>query len=324
VTDNLSDEQIAAEFYQAVNDWSNRTERSQQSADFKIGVSDLGLCSEKVRRKLLRQSEPERDAWTAFLGTWVGEGVEIAIKKRFPDVIIQSEVTVEMEIDVSGNHFSLKIPGHPDVIWPEQGLLIDNKGAFGFAKVKRYGMNDTQKRFQRHLYGHAAFHAGMFGDLAYDQIRVGNMWHDRSGGEKSFYVQTEPLDEGVVEEAKAWLEEVVYNYLQGTEAPKEPGREFCQGYCGFYDDCRALDTDVSGMIEDPDLLDAVELVLESKELDRQAKALKAEGEYLLKGVRGSTGTHFVRWVDVGPSVIREGMRAGYSRLQISRVPKPKS
>lgn len=321
--ERLSDEELGAVFYQAVNDWSNRTERSQQSADFKIGVSDLGLCSEKVRRKLMKEPEPERDAWTAFLGTWVGEGVEAAIKKAFPEVIVQAEIFVKFEIDVAGNHFSLNIPGHPDVIWPEQGVLIDNKGAFGFQKVKRYGMNDTQKKFQRHLYGQAAFDAGMFGDLPYDQVRVGNMWHDRSGGEKSFYVVTEPLDAGVVNEAKEWLSEVIYSYLHNTEAPKEPGREFCQGYCGFYDTCRALDTDVSGMIEDPELIAAVELILESKEMDRQAKALKAEGEHALKGVSGSTGTHFVRWVDVGPSYIKEGMRSGYTRLQISRAPKPK-
>lgn len=319
----MSDEELAAEFYQAVNDWSNRTERSQQSADFKIGVSDLGLCSEKVRRKLMRQPEPERDAWTAFLGTWVGDGIEQAVKKRFPDTVTQAEVFVEFNISVSGNDLSLKIPGHPDMILPDQGILIDNKGSFGFQKVKRYGMTDTQKRFQRHLYGHAAWKAGMFGDLPYDVIRVGNMWHDRSGSEKSFFVETEPLSQAVVNEAQEWLEEVVYNYLQGTEAPKEPGREFCQGYCGFYDDCRALDTDVEGLIEDPNLLTAVDMVLEAKELKRQSEALKSEAEFALRGVRGSTGTHMVRWVDVPPSVIKEGMRSGYSRLNISRMPRGK-
>lgn len=225
-----TEQSLAAEFYSAVQEWSSNTERSQQASDRRIGVSDIGHCSEYVRRILIEE-EPsqEPDKLAAFLGTWIGAGVEQAILAKRPDAMIQSEVTVELDTDQG----SFVITGHPDVVLPSDGILLDVKTAYTLTSITSYSVfeENLQKKFQRHLYGYGCFQAGMFGDLAIEEILVGNMWVDRSGQDHEFEVRLEPLSLDVIEEAKQWLSEVVYNYKAGTEAPREPHRTFCENWC---------------------------------------------------------------------------------------------
>lgn len=309
---------LAEEFYEAIQDWSKSTDRSQQQAGFRIGVSDIGHCSEKVRRMLLREEGTrEIDKLAAFLGTWVGAGVEQAIKAKRPDVILQSEVEVELETDEG----TFVINGHPDMILPEDGILLDNKSVNGLTGVTAYSMFDTrqQQRFQRHLYGWAAFDAGMFGDLDFGDILVGNVWIDRSGEDHELHVRVEPLSLEVIDQARQWLSEVVYSYKQDIEAPKEPPRNFCEGWCEFYDTCRKFDTDAEGLIDDPDAVKAVDLYEEGRLLKRQGDKLQKEAKKTLSGVEGSTGTHIVRWVQVEPTTIPETTRRGYQKLSLTRI-----
>jgi hypothetical protein len=318
---------LAAGFYKAVHDWDSSRSRSLQSAEGKIGVSDLGHCSELVRRKMGGESEEATDAWAAILGTVAGDAIETAIKEAadrgdMPEVIIQSSFVVPLHVETAGRQFEFDIPAHADAIFPTLGLVIDNKGTNGLEKARRYGFDSVQKRFQRHLYGWGAYKAGLFGDMTVDDIKVGNMWHDRSAVSKEFYCRTEPFSLDVVHEAEEWLGNVVYAYLNNEEAAKEPSREFCADYCGFFDTCRALDTDAEGLISDPEVLQAVEMRLEAREHDNIAKRLKAESEALLKGVSGSTGTHIVRWVDV-PGGHVEYDRAGYRKLSLAKAPRGK-
>ena len=322
-----TDESLADAFYKAVHDWDSRRARSQQSAEGKIGVSDLGHCSELVRRKMMGETEEPRDAWAAILGTVAGDAIETALEEaaergEIPPVIIQSSFTVPLHVETAGQVFEFNIPAHADAIFPTLGLVVDNKGSNGLEKARRYGNLSVQKRFQRHLYGWGAFKAGLFGDMPMEDLRVGNMWHDRSAVEHEFYCSTEPFSLDVVHEAEQWLGDVVYAYLHGQEAAKEPSREFCAEYCGFFDSCRALDTDAEGLITDPEVLQAVEMRLEARNHEAIAKRLKAESEALLKGVSGSTGTHIIRWVDV-PGGHVEYDRAGYRKLSLAKAPKVK-
>lgn len=321
-----SDEEIAAAFYKAVHTWDSSRSRSVQSAEGRIGISDLGHCSELVRRKMSGEQEEPTDAWAAILGTVAGDAIETAVKEaaergEFPDIIIQSEFTVPLEVDVMSRRYEFNIPAHADVIIPEWGMVLDNKGSNTLEKAKRFGDNQ-QKRFQRHLYGWGAWKAGIFGDLALDDLKVGNVWHDRSASEIGFYCKTEPFSMQVVEEAQDWLGDVVYAYLNNQEARKEPSREFCSRFCGLFDDCRALDTDAEGLITDPEHINAIEMLLEARDLEARAKRLKNVAQIDLKGVSGSTGSHIIRWVDV-PGGHVEFDRSPYRKISLSKAPRRK-
>lgn len=306
---------IAKSVYDAIQRASNFSERSMQSKDFRVGVSDLGFCSEYTKR-MLKGEEPEweSDALAAFIGTAVGDHAETAIKQYlWPHAIIQSEVEVVLE----GEDRIYTLPGHPDVIDPADGILIDLKTVNGLEIVKRIGPKLSQQ-FQRHCYAKAAWTAGMFGDRPLEEVRVANVWIDRSGKDHELWVDMEPYSEDVVREAGMWLDEVVYGYLHDSEVPKEPPREFCEVWCGFYATCRALDTDVEGLLTDPEVIAAVDMQQEALDLERKAKRLKAVAKGALTGVSGSTGEFAVRWVHVnGGPVSYE--RAGYEKLDIRKV-----
>lgn len=311
-------ELLAKRVYDAIQQASNHSARTLQgSRDFRVGVSDLGFCSERVRRVLDQQVPEETDSLEAFIGTAVGDHVEQAYLAQFPDAICQAEVSITLEGE-SGRTFV--IPGHPDLI--HENKLVDVKTVFGLEVIKRIGPSQSQQ-FQRHCYAKAAHEAGLFGDLPLEDVLVANVWIDRSGKTKEAYVHMEPYDEGQVQAAAQWLDDVVYAYLQGEEARKEPPRELCAGYCGFYRVCRAHDTDVEGLIQDATLLSAIDVYREGQDLERRGRALKKEASGQLQGVSGSTGEVTVRWVRVNESVVPEFTRQAYDKLDVRKIPKPK-
>lgn len=308
--------QLAEWCYEAIQEASRFSERSLQSADFRFGVSDLGWCAEKSRRMLDQQVPEHEDLLAAWIGTALGDAFETAVRKKDPTAIIQSEVQVLLH----GEERTYTLTGHPDVILPAKGLLLDGKTKFGLNTIEREGPNLSQQ-FQRHCYAQGAHEAGMFGDIPLEDIKVGNVWIDRSGQEKRVHVQVEPFNPEYVRHAGEWLDSVVYHYLHNEEAEKEPPREMCAVTCGFFKVCREQDTDVEGLLTDSTVLTSVQMVTEAKELERRAKRLKAEATENLKGISGSTGTHTVRWVHINETVIQPGIRSAYSRLDIRELKK---
>lgn len=306
---------IADGVYRAIQRASNESDRSMQSKEFQVGVSDLGFCSEFTKRQLKNEEQEwESDALAAFIGTAVGDHAETAIKRfLWPEAIIQSTVTVRLE----GEGRVYNLPGHPDVVLGGEGILIDFKTVNGLEIVRRTGPKQSQQ-FQRHCYAKAAHEAGMFGDLSLDMVQVANVWIDRSGKDHECHVQMEPYDEDVVRQAAMWLDEVVYGYLHDSEVPKEPSREFCEVWCGYFPTCRALDTDVEGLLTDPVVLSAVDMQQEALELERKAKRLKAVAKGALDGVSGSTGEFLVRWTHVNGSDV-SFTRQPYQKLDIRKI-----
>lgn len=298
----------------AIQRHATRTERGQQAAEFRIGISDLGYCSERTRRMLNQEVPEDSDMFKAWLGTAIGDALEDAVVASFPGAIKQSEVTVTLV----GDKRTFEVLGHPDIVLPEEGIVLDGKSAFGLNLARRMGA-DQQKQFQRHGYGAGAWDAGMFGDLPLEEVRVGNVWVDRSGVESEVHVQLERFDATVLYEATHWLEEVIEHYIAGTEAIKEPPREVCASTCGFFSTCRALDTDVSGLLEGRQTIEAVQMYLEGKVLERDGKRLKAEAKGALDGVTGSTGQHTVRWVHVDEVQVAAGTRRAHKRLDIRAI-----
>lgn len=311
---NENEERLAKQIYAAVQESMHQSDRSQQAQQFRVGVSDLGYCSERLRRFLAKQVPDETDMLAAFIGTWIGEGVEHAVFKHlWPNALIQKEILVRLE----GDQGIYLIPGHPDIIEPEENILIDVKTANGLEFARRHGFEDLQKKFQRHLYAKTAIEHGW---LTEDCL-VGNLWLDRSASEKEPLLRLEPYDPAVVVEATEWLDQVIYSWSNEEVAAKEPPREMCTA-CGFYQDCRVLDTDVEGLLTAPEVLTAVEIYDEALGMERAAKKMKAEVKGLLDGIAGSTGTHLVRWVHVGPAEVAY-TRSGYEKMSITKLKEAK-
>jgi hypothetical protein len=315
-----SDSELAARIYKAVQDYSNYDSRSMQAREFKVGVSDLGFCSERTRRMLDRQTPEDSDVLAAFIGTAIGDHVERAVEENFDTTVLRQE---EVSVTLRGEKSEYVLTGHPDLIVPDENLLIDVKTTFGLGVPRKNGPSN-QQQYQRHCYAKGAWQKGLFGSAALEDVLVANAWLDRSAQEKEVHVDVEPYSEDVVDQAGQWLDDVVYAYLNQEEARKEPPREMCAAVCGFFGVCRAHDTDVQGLIEDREILGAIELYREGQDLARQGEKLKKQASAHLQGVSGSTREVLVRWVHVNESVVPTFTRAAYDKLEVRKIPKPKA
>jgi len=314
------EKQIAAALYGAMQDMSNYSARSLQAQAFQVGVSDLGFCSERTRRMLDQQVPEDTDMLAAWLGTAIGDHAEQAAIRLWPHGVRQSEVSVTLHGE-SGRDYVLT--GHPDFILPDEGIVIDFKTDYGLGTVKRTGPS-RQQQFQRNMYAKAAWQMGMFPlALRLQDIRVANVWIDRAGIDKELHVDMKPYDESIVEEATQWLDDMVYAYINGEEARKEPPREMCAVVCGFYRVCRAYDTDVEGLLTDTVALTGVQMYQEGLALEKQGKKLKDEAKQHLRGITGSTGEYMVRWTHINETVVPESHRAAYDKLDVRPIPKSK-
>jgi len=308
----MSDEEqaLAEQVYAAIQQASNFSERSQQGADFRIGISDLGWCSEKVRRMVAGIPEPVTDKLAAFIGTALGDHVERACQAVWPNAIRQASVSCVLH----GDGGAYIVSGHPDLILPT-GLVIDVKTARGLGLPRRSGPS-RQQQFQRHCYALGAYTKGLFlPGVTLEEVKVANVWHDRAADDHELYVHMEPYSGEVVEEAAMWLDDVAYAYKHGQEARKEPAREVCAKTCGHFADCRMLDTDVEGLLTDSEVVTAVDMYRDGIELEKQGRKLKDEAKSALTGVSGSTGKFTVRWVHVNGTHV-EFDRDPYERLDI--------
>jgi hypothetical protein len=298
---------LADLFEHAINNASETTERAMMQRDHRVGVSDLGHCHEYVRRLIMQEpfTDP-RDKMAAWVGSLIGTGFEAAMMLTYPNAgwVAQEEVTVTLPSN-------LRIPGHPDLYNPH--ILVDGKTKDGLTVVEREDMRRSN-RFQLHLYAHGLIQAGKVDP---DGFVVTNAYIDRSGGTARPHVKAEAYDPAVVEEADAWLDDVLYAVRAGEEAEKDPPRDFCARFCEYFTACRLYDTDVSGLLQSPDIVAAAENIEEAQELERRAKKLRRDARAVLDGVSGSTGKHFVRWTNVPGTDTRRGS----SRLEVSRIPQ---
>lgn len=302
---------LSQQVYAALNSHSNSSARSAQQQDFQIGVSDLGVCPERVRRMLAQIPEPPTDKFAAFIGTAVGDHAEAAVQAAYPEAIRHATITTELSC--GKNAYS--VSGHPDLVMPWG--VIDIKTTDGLEVVRRTGP-DMQQFFQRHIYTKGAWEAGLLG-CELEVARTANVWVDRSGSTKECFTHMDTYNPLIVEEAAAWLDEVFYCFDHGVEARKEPPREWCKVACGHFDTCRAYDSDVSGLITDEKLLTAVDMYREGTDLIRSGKGLQKEAKTTLEGVEGYTDKYQVRWTQINESVIETFTRAGYSKLSITKV-----
>jgi hypothetical protein len=252
-----------------------------------------------------------KDYTAAFLGTAIGDYVERAILARWPGAVRQQSIHVTLE----GDQGTYSVGGHPDiVVVPGDPTVIDGKTVDGLGKVKRNGPTQ-QQLFQRHLYALGCWQGGMFGDIDPTTIKTANVWIDRSGREHECFAHLDTFSWQQVKAATAWLDDVVYAVRNDEEAQREPSREFCADWCERFTACRATDTDVQGLLTDPDVLAAVDLHLQASAMKRKASKMDTEAKNALFGIQGSTGSHTVRWTRVNGSHVSFD-RQSYERLDI--------
>lgn len=305
---------VADKIDAAIYHFMENTERTLQAKSLRIGCSDVGFCSTKVLRMLAgEESDGQETMMPALIGSAVGDYVEQAVAKSDDTVITQASIEVTLRGD-SGRQYV--IAGHPDIIWGN--LVLDCKAPNGTAVQQRRGPS-AQQQYQRNLYALGAWEQGLLGDIPLDEVRVGNVWIDRSGQEEHVYVQIEAFNPEVVREAGQWIDEIVEAYLNGHEVMKEPPREVCARFCGYYSVCRALDTDAEGLITDEKQLIAVDMYREGMDLEKQGSALKSQAKAVLQGVNGSTGEWLIRWVHVGPVETKPSIRAAHDKISFSKV-----
>lgn len=290
---------------------NSESERSQQSASNVLGVSDIGVCREKARRMVLNEQPTQhvgRYDLASAIGTAVGTLFEEGISMLDPGWKAQGEVEVQLRV----RGWVLTIVGHPDLF--SRTNLIDFKTKNGLGMVRRSGPSDKE-RFQTALYAGALIRTGQMDERCYLHLA----YIDRSGETAEPVIWSRPFSWDEVREAEAWLDDVIYAVEMGEEASRDKPREFCWAACEYAPACRGDDTDVEGLITDPEVIDALKVRAEAMEAIKVSEKDKKSAESVLRRFTGSTGEWTIRSIDIPETIVPEQKRAGYTRLDIRPV-----
>lgn len=297
---------MAEAVLEAYSGASTNSARSQQTRDRLLGPSDLGGCRAKIAHVLTDapRNERQKPPLAAFVGTWVGEGLERAYVASRPHAVRQVAITVGMP---SGR----TTRGTADVVDPNLGV-IDFKTVDGLETIKRDGA-PFKNLAQINLY--------LLGLIQAGTLTEHHRWYlvyiDRSGKDTTPYVISGGLDMNVIYAVEARVEDAEYSAMWGEEAPKDEPITFCASFCEFFEHCRG-DSIPQGLIDDPDAVSAVDMYLEGQALEKQGAQMKSEAKQRLIGVEGSTTTAVVRWVQTGATRVEAFTRKASQRLDIRR------
>lgn len=302
----------------ALTEYMDRSPRSIQSAEGILGPSDIGFCRQKAA--LMVKEVPQTDAppkWAAAVGTALHNYIEAAIKKAHPDWLCGSIDDIEVTATLPSG---AAIKGHPDIVVESSNAVLDIKTVDGFEWVKRSGTSQ-QHKYQRHLYALGLIEAGILDGGK--PVLVGNIYFDRSGKEPEPLVLVEDMDPTLTDEIDSWVQDVIYAVKNGEDASRDIPAAVCERICSHFTACRGeLGIEQgSEFIEDAELLSAVDMYVEARDLSKQAEKMKKEAQAMLHGVNGSTGEYQVRWVEVAPTTVESFEKAGYSRMDVRKVRK---
>jgi hypothetical protein len=299
----------------AIRAYADNSERSLQSDAGILGPSDIGFCRQKAAL-MTRGVEPTDSTpiMAAAIGTAVHNYVEAAIKSMFPDWLVGSidQITVTTTLPSGA-----QISGHPDILIPADNTLLDLKTKDGLQWVKREGASQSNK-YQRHLYIMGAIASGYLDPS--QPIYVGNAFLDRSGKEELVITDTAEWDPTLTDEIDAWVTDVIYAVKNGEDASRDLPAAVCERICSHFTACRgALDIhDGAELITDSELVSAIDMYTDARDMEKTAKQMKDEASSRLHGINGSTGKWQVRWVEVQPSRVEAFDKQGYARLDIRK------
>lgn len=304
---------LAQQVEQAIIDFGDNSERSKQSSQHVLGVSDIGGCREYVRRMILNEpfsDHPTAYSLASFVGQAVGNYAERALGEAWRGEG-RVDTQVEVQIDLANG---VRLRGHPDLVG--EAIVVDFKTVDGLAVVRQGAK--TQHRWQVNLYCAALIHAERLPPNALCAL----VYIDRSGKETKPHVEVWRYDPRLLDPINEWVSDVLYAIEYDEEASRDKPREFCYAACPYARSCRGMDTDVVGLITDEEQLLAVKAYLEAAHRAKNAENDKKSASDALAGVTGSTGEHHVRWVHVNETTVESFTKRGYDRIDIRPVPSP--
>lgn len=304
---------LAQELAQDIRDYGMNSARSVQSREGILGPSDLGFCRQKAALTTRGIANSDiRSIAAAQVGTAIHEYVAKAFKTKHPEWIVDERRV--KAVFPSG----VEISGTPDIIAVPLNMIIDVKTVDGFAWVKREGTSQNHK-YQRHCYALGAMQEGLLDDSK--TVYVANLYIDRSGKEQDPYFIMEEFDHTLTNEIDSWIQDVIYAVKNNEDASRDIPSPVCERICEKFTACRGLleTHDGSEFIKDKELLSAVAMYVEGRDMAKEAEQMKKAAQAILSGINGSTGDYQVRWVDVQPTTVDSFEKQGYSRMDVRKV-----
>lgn len=305
--------------------YDDNRERSVQSREGGLGMSDLGFCRQKATLQLRGTQADERvfgeggievPNWAANVGSAIHNWLDEAFRDDDAVVLGSEYGPVSAEFPSSRTVVS----GHFDLAIPSLNLLLDAKTKNRLEPARREGVTQNNV-YQRHAYAMGAVAAGLLRDDG--TLKVGNLFLDRSGKDKRPWVQITDFDPTLTHEIDQWLEDVVYAWQHNEDASRDVPATMCPYFCEFFDTCRGgvlEDTHDPTLITDPDQIRAVQMYLEGQDLARRAKDLQGIAKPILAGANGRAVLEDVdvqvRWTHVQAS---EFTRSAYDQINVKRM-----
>jgi len=251
------------------------------------------------------------------MGTAIHTYLAKVFKQMHPDWIIP-EVDWEPGRKITATFPSgVEVTGTPDQIDPDANAVVDVKTVNEFDWVKNEGTSQSN-RYQRHTYALACIQNGLLDPTR--TIYVGNLYVMR-GGSDEVYLDMEEFDPTLTDEIDSWIEDVIYAMKTGEEASKDLPAPRCQMLCEFYGACRGglPDSHDPMMITDEESKKALRMYVRGRDMEKEAKQLKAAASAHLVGVNGSDGEWQIRWTETAAVEVAGFVRKASTRIDVSPV-----
>ena len=310
---------IAAMIDMAVKAGIEHEPRTQQSRAGLIGPSDIGFCRQTAALTVKEIAPTDSSSpWAAVVGVAMHKHLAGFLQNAFGD----SWIVEEAKVTATLPRTQAQISGTPDYVVPEFNLILDAKTVDGLKKVQTYGPSQGH-RYQRHLYAMGALDAGLLNPD--EQVFVGNVYIDVGRGnpdDPKVWVTIEPMDDALTDEIDSWVEDVIYAVKQGEDASRDIAAPVCERFCEFFTVCRgSLPTSESEPFTDPEIVHAVDMYVQGRDMSKEGEQMKKEASAILKGLNGSTGEWQIRTVTVNEQDVPGYRRAASTRLDVRRVRK---
>jgi hypothetical protein len=305
-------ETLSALVHTAITSFDAQRPRSVQSREGILGPSDLGFCRQKAL--LTMRGTPQSDSksiWAAVVGTAVGEYVEKCVKATFPDWLVGSQDNIRVTYTTLTG---AEISGTPDIVVPSMNLVADLKTKDGFEWEERKG-SSTSNKYQRHAYAKGLIAAGILDGSR--PVYVANVYLDRSGQIEMPLSEVEEMDPMLDDEITQWVEDVIYARLHEEDASRDIVAPVCAKICEFFTVCRGgLPASESDVYEDPDIIEAVTMYVEGREMAAAGEKQRKAASKILTGLNGAAGGWQVRTTEVGETDVPGFHRKGYLKVEV--------
>lgn len=304
----MAENDVASRVVDAYSAQSMNSARSKQSTERILGPSDLGGCRAYLTHMLMDSPREARSTppWAAFVGTWVGEGLEQAYVAAHTRSAKQVRVSVDLP---SGRHTE----GTADVVDDELDGVLDFKSLDG-----NESMVDGEPPFKNL----AQIMVYLLGCIQMGLLTENATWNlvyvDRSGAEPVPVVISGTLDMDVIAQMEERISEAEYAAKFLEEPQRDTPIAICESFCEFFKVCRG-DAQPQGLIVETDVIKAADMYLEGAALVKRGNRLRDEAKVVLKGAEGSTGRALVRWTHVNSSDVPAYRRKGYDKIEVKAV-----